>query len=328
VLDNLINSSPESVPRVAKLASITGKDRLQLVLMDLRDVAGLHRVFSSCGPFDAVIHFAGLKAVGESVSKPLLYYDNNVAGTVILLRAMANANVTKIIFSSSATVYGTSKPPLKEDATTGQGITNPYGQTKYAIEQILHDCVRGKIGATPWQAISLRYFNPIGAHPSGDIGEHPNGIPNNVMPYVTQVATKIRTHLTVFGTDYATKDGTGERDYIHVSDLAEGHVAALRHFAKLGDKPASEHFNLGTGNATSVLALVAAFKAACSCDVPVVHGKRRVGDLAELYADPTRANVILGWKATRSIATACADTCTLMLLVLISTNCIRHVRRR
>lgn len=279
--------------------------------MDLRDGVGIKRVLSTCGPFEAVIHFAGLKAVGESVAKPLAYYDNNVAGTVTLLQAMAEAGVTKIIFSSSATVYGTSKPPLKESAQTGLGITNPYGQTKFVIERILRDCAGGKLAGKGrvWQTISLRYFNPIGADPSGDIGEQPSGIPNNVMPYITQVATKIRKQLTVFGTDYPTKDGTGERDYIHVSDLAEGHVAALRHFDKLGNQAASEHFNLGTGNATSVLALVAAFKAACHCEVPVVHGQRRAGDLAELYADPSRANTLLGWKASRSIEDACADTC-------------------
>mmetsp|Transcript_8329 Transcript_8329/g.24721 ORF Transcript_8329/g.24721 Transcript_8329/m.24721 type:complete len:449 (-) Transcript_8329:125-1471(-) len=309
VVDNLVNASPESIARVRRLAEV-GPSQLQLVLIDLRDAAGIRRVLLSCGPFDAVIHFAGLKAVGESVARPLAYYENNVAGTVTLLQEMAAANMTRIIFSSSATVYGTSPPPLKEDAQTGQGITNPYGQTKYVIERILRDCVGGKVAASgrAWQAISLRYFNPIGADASGEIGEQPNGVPNNVMPYITQVAAKLRTHLTVFGQDYPTKDGTGERDYIHVSDLADGHVAALRYFDRMGSTPSSEHFNLGTGKATSVLSLVAAFRKACNCNVPIQHGARRPGDLAQLYADPSRANTLLRWKASRTIADACTDT--------------------
>mmetsp|Transcript_24158 Transcript_24158/g.42745 ORF Transcript_24158/g.42745 Transcript_24158/m.42745 type:complete len:429 (-) Transcript_24158:463-1749(-) len=298
IIDNLINSSPQSLEHVKNLTNASS-DSVQLVLADIRDGPALRRVFDSCGHFDAVIHFAGLKAVGESVGEPLVYTDNNVDGTLNLLAFMREYGTKRIVFSSSATVYGTAEPPFKEDSITGVGITNPYGQTKYDIEKILMELPHAKDG-DEWQVVVLRYFNPVGAHPSGLIGEQPNGIPNNLMPYVAQVATGKREKLTIFGDDYDTRDGTGERDYIHVVDLAKGHISALN-FMKTEKAPTMEVFNLGTGNAVSVKELVASFVKACDCEIPTVMGERRPGDLPITYAVPEKANSVLGWKAEKSI---------------------------
>jgi len=243
-----------------------------------------------------VIHFAGLKAVGESVTEPLVYTDNNVEGTMNLLGFMREYGTKRIVFSSSATVYGTAAPPFHEETTTGVGITNPYGQTKYDIERILMELPQAKDG-DDWQVVILRYFNPVGAHPSGLIGEQPNGIPNNLMPYVAQVATGKREQLTIFGDDYDTPDGTGQRDYIHVVDLAKGHSKALAFMKSKGDEKLMEVFNLGTGNAVSVKELVASFESACNCTIKTVMGPRRDGDLPITYAVPEKANKVLGWKA-------------------------------
>ena len=295
VFDNLSNASPESLERVA---AITGR-RAELVVGDLRDEALLNRLFAERG-FDAVIHFAGLKAVGESVAKPLAYYDNNVAGTVTLLRCLDAAGVRRIVFSSSATVYGDpASVPIREDAITG--ATNPYGRTKWFIEFILQDLA----AADPrWSVGNLRYFNPVGAHPSGRIGEDPAGIPNNLMPFVAQVAVGRRESLAVFGGDWPTLDGTGVRDYIHVVDLAQGHLAALR---RVFDAPGFWTVNLGTGNGRSVLEMVRAFERASGRPVPYRIVDRRAGDIASCYADPEQAERLLGWRAQLDIDAMCTD---------------------
>ena len=295
VFDNLSNASPESLERVA---AITGR-RAELVVGDLRDEALLNRLLAERG-FDAVIHFAGLKAVGESVAKPLAYYDNNVAGTVTLLRCLDAAGVRRIVFSSSATVYGDpASVPIREDAITG--ATNPYGRTKWFIEFILQDLA----AADPrWSVGNLRYFNPVGAHPSGRIGEDPAGIPNNLMPFVAQVAVGRRESLAVFGGDWPTLDGTGVRDYIHVVDLAQGHLAALR---RVFDAPGFWTVNLGTGNGRSVLEMVRAFERASGRPVPYRIVDRRAGDIASCYADPEQAERLLGWRAQLDIDAMCTD---------------------
>jgi UDP-glucose 4-epimerase len=295
VLDNLSNSSPESLVRVE---SITGRP-VPLVVGDLRDEALVRRVLAG-HRFDAVIHFAGLKAVGESVENPLSYYDNNVAGTVTLLRCLDEAGVRRLVFSSSATVYGDpASVPIREDARTGP--TNPYGRTKWMIEFILEDLA----AADPrWSIGNLRYFNPVGAHPSGRIGEDPQGIPNNLMPFVAQVAVGRRERLSVYGGDWPTPDGTGVRDYIHVVDLAQGHLAALR---RVFDVPGAWTVNLGTGNGYSVLEMVAAFAKASGRPVPYAIVARRPGDIASCYADPARAEALLGWRAKLGIEAMCAD---------------------
>lgn len=317
VLDNLANSSPESLYRVHQLAGKIGAERnMQLVLMDLLDTRGLHRVISLCGPFDAVIHFAGLKAVGESVQKPLRYYDNNVGGTISLIKAMALAGLTRIIFSSSATVYGIQPSPLSEATPTGLNITNPYGQTKHMIEKILVDVTvsaspnvnpSGVTKTNPWNVVLLRYFNPVGASSSGLIGEQPTGVPNNLMPYVAEVANGKRPYVTVMGTDYETIDGSGERDFIHVIDLADGHLAALSRLLKT-ERPGTEVFNLGTGKPSSVFQLIKAFERACRCHINVVNGTRRPGDLSTLYSDASKAKKDLNWVAKRTLQEMCADT--------------------
>jgi UDP-glucose 4-epimerase len=296
VLDNLRNGSAESLRRVE---AITGR-HAPLVEGDLRDEALVTRLLAD-HRFDATIHFAGLKAVGESVEKPLAYYDNNVAGTVTFLRCLETAGVRRLVFSSSATVYGDpQRVPIGEDAPTGP--TNPYGRTKWMIEFILADLV----AADPrWAVGNLRYFNPVGAHPSGRIGEDPDGIPNNLMPFVAQVAIGRRDTLSVFGGDWPTRDGTGVRDYIHVVDLAQGHVAALR---RLFEAPGHWTVNLGTGRGYSVLEMVAAFEKASGRPVPHRIVGRRPGDIAECYADPARADALLGWRATRGIDEMCADS--------------------
>ena len=295
VVDNFSNSSPRSMERVAK---IIGK-MPPIYEADVADEAALDRIFSE-HKIDAVVHFAGLKAVGESVSKPLEYYQNNLGSTFSLLRAMKRADVRKLIFSSSATVYGTPEScPISEDAPTGN-CSNPYGWTKYMIEQILKDYAK----ANPeMQIILLRYFNPVGAHKSGMIGESPNGIPNNLMPYVTQVAVGKLKQLSVYGNDYPTHDGTGVRDFIHVVDLARGHVAALGY-----DKNGVGIFNLGTGTGYSVLDMVNTFSRTNGVEVPYRIVDRRPGDIAACYASPDKAASELGWRATHTLEDMVRDS--------------------
>ena len=296
VIDNLANSSRESLRRVEQ---ITGHE-IPFIEADVRDQSALDDIFTTYS-IDSVIHFAGLKAVGESVAKPLEYYDNNLVSTLALLEAMRKHNVKQLVFSSSATVYGSpSELPLRETSTVGVGLTNPYGKTKYMIEQIIQDYC----AADPtFEATILRYFNPIGAHQSGQIGEDPNGIPNNLLPYVAQVAVGKLQSVGVFGDDYDTPDGTGVRDYIHVVDLARGHVAALQHM-----KAGASIYNLGTGSGTSVLEIIKAFSKACGRDLPYEIKPRRAGDIAACYADCSKAERELGWRAELSIGQACADS--------------------
>ena len=296
VIDNLANSSRESLRRVEQ---ITGQE-IPFIEADVRDQSALDDIFTTYD-IDSVIHFAGLKAVGESVAKPLEYYDNNLVSTLALLEAMREHNVKQLVFSSSATVYGSpSELPLRETSTVGIGLTNPYGKTKYMIEQIIQDYC----AADPtFEATILRYFNPIGAHQSGQIGEDPNGIPNNLLPYVAQVAVGKLQSVGVFGNDYDTPDGTGVRDYIHVVDLARGHVAALQHM-----KAGASIYNLGTGSGTSVLEIIKAFSKACGRNLPYDIKPRRAGDIAACYADCSKAERELGWRAELSIEQACADS--------------------
>lgn len=295
VLDNLTNSSIESLRRVER---ITGRT-VPFVQADIRDEAALHDVLQS-RRFDAAIHFAGLKAVGESVSDPLAYYDNNVAGSATLLRVLAQADVRRIVFSSSATVYGDPQHvPIDEDAATGP--TNPYGRSKWMIEQMLQDLAASD---PRWSVAILRYFNPVGAHESGLIGEDPCGTPNNLMPFVSQVAVGRRPALQVFGGDWPTPDGTGVRDYIHVVDLARGHLAALE---RLLSQPGVFTTNLGTGTGCSVLDVVRAFERASGRPVPYRVVERRAGDVALCYADPQRAERLLGWRAQYDLQRMCAD---------------------
>ncbi len=296
VVDNLCNANRASLCRVQEL---TGKT-LKFYQGDVRDEALLTRIFAE-NTIDCVIHFAGLKAVGESVEKPWLYYDNNLNSTLVLTKVMEAAGVRKMIFSSSATVYsGDNEMPLREDSRTG-GCTNPYGWTKYMTEQILS----GIAFADPaWSVCLLRYFNPIGAHESGRIGEDPRGIPNNLMPYITQVAVGRREKLSVFGNDYETHDGTGVRDYIHVVDLAKGHAAAVTFVA---EHTGCEVFNLGTGVGYSVLDMVQTFSQVNGVQIPYVIAPRRPGDIAVCYADPAKSQQVLGWKAERSLAQMCRD---------------------
>lgn len=297
IADNFYNSCPESLNRIKEL---TGKDFL-FYECDIRDREGLDKIFAE-NKIDAVIHFAGLKAVGESCAKPLEYYENNVGGTITLCEAMRDAGCKKIVFSSSATVYGENNPsPLKETMQIG-GTTNPYGTTKYMIELILRDLWASD---NEWSIALLRYFNPIGAHKSGRIGENPNGIPNNLMPYITQVAVGKLACLSVFGDDYDTHDGTGVRDYIHVVDLALGHVKAVE---KVLSGTGVDAYNLGTGNGYSVLDIVHAFEKACGKPLNYKIVDRRPGDLATCYSDPTKAFEILGWKAERGLDEMCEDS--------------------
>ncbi|KAL1220405.1 UDP-glucose 4-epimerase 5 [Cardamine amara subsp. amara] len=299
VVDNLNNSSAVSLQRVKKLAAEHG-ERLSFHQVDLRDRPALEKIFSET-KFDAVIHFAGLKAVGESVDKPLLYYNNNLVGTITLLEVMAQHGCKNLVFSSSATVYGAPKEvPCTEESPIS--ALNPYGRTKLFTEEICRDVYGSD---SEWKIILLRFFNPVGAHPSGEIGEDPLGIPNNLMPFVQQVAVGRRPHLTVFGNDYNTKDGTGVRDYIHVIDLADGHIAALR---KLEDsKIGCEVYNLGTGNGTSVLEMVDAFEKASGKKIPLVIAGRRPGDAEVVYASTERAERELNWKAKYGIEEMCRD---------------------
>ena len=297
VVDNLVNSNPESLRRVAK---IIGKE-IPFYEVDVRDKEALSKVFDE-NKFDAVIHFAGLKAVGESVSKPLEYYHNNITGTFILLDVMRQHQCKNIIFSSSATVYGDPAIiPITEKCPKGH-CTNPYGQTKSMLEELLMDVQK----ADPeWNVVLLRYFNPIGAHQSGTIGENPNGIPNNLMPYITQTAVGKRKELGVFGNDYDTPDGTGVRDYIHVCDLAAGHVAALQAIQR---KAGLAIYNLGTGHGYSVLDVVKAFIKVNGVDVPYSIKPRRAGDIATCYCNPAKAKAELGWEAKYGIEEMCRDS--------------------
>ncbi|UCH16618.1 MAG: UDP-glucose 4-epimerase GalE [Burkholderiales bacterium] len=296
ILDNFANSKPAVLARIERVA---GRAPV-FVQGDVRDRVLLERVLGE-RQIDAVIHFAGLKAVGESVSMPLAYYDNNVHGTVQLLEAMHAANVRTMVFSSSATVYGeAAKMPLHEELPTS--ATNPYGRTKLMIEQILADVAASD---PSWSMTALRYFNPVGAHESGLIGEDPQGVPNNLMPYIAQVAVGRLPRLRVFGDDYPTPDGTGVRDYIHVVDLADGHLAALRY---AHGRPGMHVFNLGTGRGNSVLEMLAAFGRACGRELPYEVVPRRPGDVAACWADPTRAEQTLGWRAARTLEQMCADT--------------------
>ena len=298
VVDNYYNSSPKSLERVKEL---TGKD-FKSYECDIRDSEGMDKIFKE-NKIDAVIHFAGLKAVGESCQKPIEYYDNNIGGTLKLCDVMRNNECKNIVFSSSATVYGMNNvSPLKETMKTG-GTTNPYGTTKYMIEIILEDICKAD---NEWNVTLLRYFNPIGAHKSGRIGENPNGIPNNLMPYITQVAIGKREFLSVYGNDYDTHDGTGVRDYIHVVDLAEGHVKAVDNILE-GNKGV-QVFNLGTGVGYSVLDIVKAFNKAYGKELPYKIAPRRPGDIATCYSDPTKAKEVLGWEAKRGIEEMCEDS--------------------
>lgn len=296
VVDNLSNSSLESIKRIKKITTVD----FDFYTFDIQNKKALDTLFKKSN-FDAVIHFAGYKSVGESVKYPLKYYTNNLDSTIVLLECMSKFNVKKIVFSSSATVYGDPESlPLTEISRTGIGITNPYGQTKYMLEQILKDTVTAD---STNEVTILRYFNPIGAHESGLIGEDPNGIPNNLLPYISQVAVGKLKSVTVFGSDYNTADGTGVRDYIHVLDLAKGHVCALSH-----SKPGSNIYNLGTGKGTSVLELIDAFSKASGQPIPYTISERRPGDIDSCYADAKKALHELNWKAILSIEDACRDT--------------------
>ncbi|KGN42398.1 UDP-glucose 4-epimerase GalE [Knoellia aerolata] len=297
VVDSFANAKPSVVGR---LEALTGSP-LDVRSFDLTDRDKTEHLFAG-ERFDAVVHFAGFKAVGESVAKPLEYYENNLGSTFSLVRAMRRHDVRKLVFSSSATVYGAdAEVPMREDAPTS--ATNPYGWTKVMVEQVLRD-----VGAADptWRIALLRYFNPVGAHPSGTIGEDPSDVPNNLMPYLAQVAVGRRAKLSIYGGDYPTPDGTGVRDYIHVEDLAAGHIAALNKLATVGE-PVST-WNLGTGHGTSVLELLRAFERAVGHELPHEVVARRPGDIAESYADPSRAEAELGWKATRTVDDMCVDT--------------------
>lgn len=295
VVDNLINSSEIALHRVERIT----RSKIPFYRINLQDKENLNLIFKK-HDIDAVIHFAGLKAVGESVEKPLVYYRNNIDSTLSLLEAMEAHNVKHLVFSSSATVYGNAEIPYVEDSRTGQGITNPYGRTKFMIEEIIKDAST----KYPEHAYTiLRYFNPVGAHESGLIGEDPKGQPNNLMPFISQVASGRRECLSIFGDSYNTPDGTCIRDYIHVMDLAAGHVAALSQ-----QKPGCHIYNLGSGVGTSVIELVKAFHQATGVDIPYVIKDRRSGDLAEFYANPKKAYDELGWTTTKTIQDMCRDT--------------------
>lgn len=289
ILDNLYNSKSTVLERIEKVRGV----KPTFIEADIRDKAALVEALKVHN-IEAVIHFAGLKAVGESVEKPLEYYDNNVNGTLVLVDAMREAGVKSLVFSSSATVYGDpASVPITEDFPTS--ATNPYGRSKLMVEECLTDFQK----ANPdWSITLLRYFNPVGSHPTGELGEDPQGIPNNLMPFISQVAVGRREFLSVFGSDYPTKDGTGVRDYIHVMDLSDGHVAALE---KVGSKAGLHIYNLGTGNGYSVLEMVKAFESACGKNVPYQLVERRPGDIAECWADPSKAMNELGWKASRTL---------------------------
>ena len=298
VFDNFSNSSIESINRVEKIVN----QSIPVVEGDIRSSKDLEKVFNKY-KIDAVIHFAGLKAVGESVEKPLRYYDNNVSGTINLCKVMSRYGCKSIVFSSSATVYGNpASNPITENFPVGQGITNPYGRSKYIIEEILRDVFTSD---NSWKIVILRYFNPVGAYKSGTIGEDPSDIPNNLMPFIAQTAIGKREYLNVFGDDYNTLDGTGVRDYIHVMDLADGHVKAIDRI-KSFDKIMT--INLGTGNGYSVLDIIKAYEKASGKKIPYKIAPRRDGDIDVNYANPTYAKEVLGWSATRGLVQMCEDS--------------------
>ena len=301
VLDNLSNSNKVAIKRVEQIIN----KKIKFFEGDIRDKKLLNNIFKNY-KIDSVIHFAGLKAVGESVKKPLEYYDNNVGGTINLLEIMDKYNCKKIVFSSSATVYGNPKEvPITEEAQTGIGITNPYGRTKYFIEEILKDLFNSD---NSYKIAILRYFNPIGAHESGLIGEDPNGIPNNLMPYISQVAVKKLKELQVFGDDYDTKDGTGVRDYIHVVDLAKAHVKAIEYLNKKDKLNEPLILNLGTGRGYSVLEIVKTFEKVNNIKIPYKITNRRAGDIAICYANPNKAKKIINWEAKKDLTLMCKDS--------------------
>lgn len=296
IVDNLCNSKKAVLKRIKQVSGSTPT----FIQADVRDKAALVAALSEHN-IEAVIHFAGLKAVGESVEKPLEYYDNNINGTLVLVDAMREAGVKRLIFSSSATVYGDpASVPITEDFPTS--ATNPYGRSKLMVEECLTDFQKAN---SDWSITLLRYFNPVGSHPSGELGEDPQGIPNNLMPFVAQVAVGRREFVSVFGNDYPTKDGTGVRDYIHVMDLADGHIAALQ---KVGPKPGLHIFNLGTGNGYSVLDMIHAFEKASNKPIPYQFADRRAGDIAECWADPSKAQQELDWNASRTLDAMVSDT--------------------
>jgi UDP-glucose 4-epimerase len=303
IIDNLSNSSIKILNRIKK---IVGKEKLGQIFfykLDLIKGNSLTKVSNDFKKIDICIHFAGLKAVGESVKDPLLYYNTNILSTTNLLKFMETVNCKKIIFSSSATVYGNTKSPLSEDSIAGIGITNPYGRTKYMIEEILKDYV---ISNKNFSVICLRYFNPIGAHESGLIGENPKGIPNNLMPYIQQVISGKKQYLTIFGNDYNTKDGTGVRDYIHVTDLAKGHSCALKKIEN--EKNIFSVYNLGTGKGYSVLEVIKEVENVSGKKIPYKIDGRRQGDLDIVYCNPKKANIELGWKANKNLKDMCKDS--------------------
>jgi len=304
ILDNGVNSTNESIERVKSLAGEEARQRVTCHDVDLCDSVSLDSTLAPLPDVDACIHFAALKAVGESTREPLRYYQNNISGTINLLSALDKKGCRNIIFSSSATVYGSADMPVTEETPVGVGITNPYGKTKYMIEEILRDLSSSPSGSE-WGICILRYFNPVGSHPSGRIGEDPNGPPNNLMPYVAQVAVGRRESLTVFGNDYPTPDGTGVRDYVHVMDLAEGHLAAMKH---LQEQQAGYFvFNLGTGHGFSVLEMIAAMEKASGRTIKHTIGERRPGDIATCFAATDKAREELGWQARFSIDEMCED---------------------
>ena len=298
IVDNLINSKRESIDSIEE---ITGK-KVKFYEKSLLDRESLNKIFDENKDIDSVIHFAGLKAVGESVEKPIEYYENNLQSTLVLVDVMRKHGVKKIVFSSSATVYGNPKVvPITEDSEVTHA-TNPYGETKVIIERILTDIA---FADKDWSVVLLRYFNPIGAHESGLIGESPNGIPNNLMPYINQVADGRLKELKIFGNDYDTHDGTGVRDYIHVVDLAKGHIKAIEY---VRNHRGVDIFNLGTGNGYSVLDIVKAFENATGVKIPYIITDRRVGDIPVCYADPQKASEVLGWKAEKNLEDMCKDS--------------------
>lgn len=302
VFDNLDNSSLESLRRVGQL---TGRsESMHFHHVDVADPEQLERGLSVVPPVEACMHFAALKSVGDSVKQPLAYFANNVGGTITLLQSLHRHGCRQFVFSSSATVYGTAPSPVTEASPVGVGITNPYGRSKFIVEEILRDFCASPDGQD-WSVMVLRYFNPVGAHESGRIGEDPNGVPNNLMPFVTQVAVGRRKQLTVFGDDYPTVDGTGVRDYIHVMDLAEAHVSALGHMSKQG--PQLHIYNLGSGTGASVLEMVEAMKQASGRPIPYTVGPKRDGDLAAVFADPSKAERDFGWKTKRGLKKMCED---------------------
>jgi len=310
VVDNLANSSEVSLDRVCEITNLSAeerKERLKLYKVDLINKEELKAVFEENETFEACIHFAGLKAVGESSKLPLKYYDCNISGTLTLLELMDEYNCHTIVFSSSATVYGggNSMPLTETSPSNLSDITNPYGKTKYIIEVILQDLYAS--APDKWNVALLRYFNPIGAHPSGKIGEDPNGIPNNLMPYLSQVAIGRREFLTIFGDDYETPDGTGVRDYLHVMDLADGHLSVMKYMQNQ-DKCGIHTFNLGTGKGYSVLDMVKALQKACGHELKYKIGPRRPGDLAFVYADASKAMNEMGWQAKRGLDEMCRDS--------------------